>query len=251
MMAEQMQFSGKIVLITGAGRGVGREAAHAFARRGALLALNDITPINLDITIEQIKAMGVEVKDYVADISKKMQAQAMLDQILQDWDRIDILVNCASVCPKISLLETDEWDWRRTIDVNLGGSFIMTQLVGRVMRVQNGGTIVNLAGCDDEIKASYGYSAFMSSKTGVIGLTKVSAQELAEYAIRVNAICLSGNIKSAMDNSSRRFAESIEESSQKPRQESELVGAILFVCSSAGQDLNGQIIDASQMKRLL
>jgi 3-oxoacyl-[acyl-carrier protein] reductase len=87
----------KVVLITGAGRGPGRSIAEAFAARQAIVAANDLTPINLDVTLERIVSAGGRAKDYIFDVSKKMVAQTMIDQVLSDWGRIDILVNHAAV----------------------------------------------------------------------------------------------------------------------------------------------------------
>ena len=132
-------FTDQVVLITGAGRGLGRALALAFAREGARVAANDLTPINLDETLAQIQAGGGQGRGYIFDIAKKMPVQALIEAVRQDWERIDILVNNAAVMPRAGILEMDEWDWRRTLDVNLNGAFFTTQSVGRVMRAQGGG----------------------------------------------------------------------------------------------------------------
>ncbi len=93
-------FEGKVVLVTGAGKGLGREISLAFAREGALVAANDLTPINLDTTVELIRSQGGQVRDYVFDIAKKMPAQALVQQVLDDWQRVDVLINHASVAPQ-------------------------------------------------------------------------------------------------------------------------------------------------------
>jgi len=133
------QFAGKVILITGAGRGTGRALAEAFAVRGACIAANDITPINLDETILHINQTGGHAKDYVADVSKKMPLQAMLNEVMDDWGCIDILINNAHVDPKTTLLDIDEWDWRRAVDVNLTGPFLAAQSAGRIMKNTGGG----------------------------------------------------------------------------------------------------------------
>ena len=181
-------FEGKIVLVTGAGRGAGKAIAEAFAARGAKVALNDISPVNVDEVVAQITASGWQAKAYVDDVAKKVSVQAMINNLTDDWKRLDILVNCANVEPHTPLLDLDEWDWHRTLDVNLTGAFLLIQSVGRVMREQGGGVIVNVipvAGRADMPDRG----AYVASKFGLAGLTRQAALELAPYDIRVNAVC--------------------------------------------------------------
>ena len=110
-------LEGKVVLVTGAGRGVGRVVAQGFARRGAIVAANDITPVNLDGTIADIQAEGGRARDYIYDVAKSMPVRALVNQVVVDWGRIDVLVNCARVEPHAPVLGMDEWDWQRTLDV--------------------------------------------------------------------------------------------------------------------------------------
>ena len=183
------EFSDKVVLVTGAGRGIGRAIAEAFAAEGAIIAANDITPINLDDTIAHITDTGGRAKGYVADVARKMAVQTMLEEILDDWGRVDILINNAGVEPHAPLLELDEWDWRRTLEVNLTGAFFTMQSVGRIMREQGGGGIVNIGSIAGRAHGLKDRAAYVASKMGLIGLTREAARELAEYNIRVNTVC--------------------------------------------------------------
>jgi NAD(P)-dependent dehydrogenase (short-subunit alcohol dehydrogenase family) len=178
-------FKGKVILITGAGKGSGRILAEAFAKHGATVAANDISPINVEVVVEKINASGGRAKAYIDDVAKKVGAQALVKQVEDDFGRIDILVNHASVEPHSPLLDMDEWDWHRTLDVNLTGTFLMTQSVGRVMREQGGGVIVNLgtvAGCDESPMRA----AFQASMAGLEALSQQAARELEPYDIRVH-----------------------------------------------------------------
>ena len=178
-------FAGKVVLVTGAGKGTGRRVAEAFAAAEATVAVNDISPVNLDETVARIRAAGGQVGAYVEDIAKKMPVQALLNQVLDDFGRIDILVNCAEVAPQKSILEMDEWDWQRTLDVNLSGAFLLTQSVGRVMRAQGGGTIVHVG---ERARQSEKRAAYFASKAGLEALVRVAADELSPFGIHVHLV---------------------------------------------------------------
>ncbi len=181
------EFEQPVALVIGAGRGVGRAVAQALAARGACLAVVDITPVNLDQTLAQIQATGGQARDYICDVGKLMPVQTMIDQVLADWGRIDVLVNCAAVRPQAALLEMDEWDLRRTMEVNLVGSFFLLQQVGRVMRSAGGGVIINLvAGSQAEPRPAE--SAFAASMAGLQALSQQAAQELSPYGIQVYAV---------------------------------------------------------------
>ncbi len=175
-------FKDRVVLITGAGKGTGRAVAEAFAAQGAVLALNDVSPVNLDETAARLTAGGSHVRTYVEDIAKKMPAQTLLNQVLDDLGTIDILVNCAEVEPVHPLLDMDEWDWQRTLDVNLTGAFLLTQSLGRIMREKGRGVIVHVG---ERAKGREGRSAYFASKAGLAALSALAAVELADHGIRV------------------------------------------------------------------
>ncbi|MCJ7537264.1 MAG: SDR family oxidoreductase [Anaerolineales bacterium] len=242
-----MNFEGKVVLVTGAGRGIGREIAVSFSSQGAYVAANDITPINLDQTIEQINAAGGVAKDFVTDISKKMPVQAMVAQILDQWGRIDILVNNAGVEPHAPLLELDAWDWQRTLDVNLSGAFYTIQTVAREMRAQGSGVIVNIASIAGRAHGLKDRSAYVASKMGLIGLTREAARELAADNIRVNAVC-PGVIATEMTADLRqdeamvaRWLEDIPQ--HRLGHPQDVAGIVMFLCSDAARYITGQAIN--------
>jgi len=177
-------LKGKIVLITGAGKGAGRMLAEAFAKQGAIVAANDISPINVEAVVERINTSGGKAQVYIADIAKKVGVQALVKEVEDDFGSIDILINHAAVEPHSSLLDMDEWDWHRTLDVNLTGAFLMTQSVGRMMREKGGGVIINLvtvAGRDESPMRA----AFYASMAGLETLSQQAAREFKPYGIHV------------------------------------------------------------------
>jgi NAD(P)-dependent dehydrogenase (short-subunit alcohol dehydrogenase family) len=217
-------FDGKVVLVTGAGRGAGKAIAEAFAARGAKVALNDISPVNVDEVVAQITASGGRAKAYVEDVAKKVSVQAMINYVTDDWGRVDILVNCANVEPHTPLLDLDEWDWHRTLDVNLTGAFLLIQSVGRVMRAGEGGVIVNVIPVAGRAEMP-DRAAYVASKFGLAGLTRQAALELAPYDIRVNAVC----------TGMPELAKSVES-------HDDVAAAVLALCAD---DSTGQIINIS------
>lgn len=182
-----MRLKDKVVLIAGAGKGKGRALAEALAERGAIVAANDVSPVNVEEVTAAIRSRGGNAKVYVEDIAKKVGVQALVKDVEDDFGRIDVLVNHAAVKPRVSLLDMDEWDWHRTLDVNLTGAFLMIQSVGRVMRSQGGGVILNfVAGAGEGSEEEAG--AYFASKAALTELSRRADVELRPYGGRVHAV---------------------------------------------------------------
>ncbi len=250
-----VDFRGKVALVTGAGRGIGRVIARELALAGAVIAANDLTPVNLDTTILEIQREGGQAKDYVFDVAKRMPVQAMVDQVLEDWEHIDILVNNAGVEPHGSLLDLDEWDWRRTLDVNLSGAFFTMQHVGRAMRDQGGGAIVNIGSIAGRAHGLPGRAAYAASKMGLVGLTHEAAREFAAYHIRVNLVC-PGVIETEMTAELRKNAEMMKKWLEDIPQgrlgtPKQVAALVMFLCSDAADYITGQSIHVDGGKVML
>ncbi len=181
------ELDGKVVLISGAGRGQGRELALALAAQGAMIAANDISPLNVDEVARQISASGRgRVRVYLHDVAKKVAVQALVNQVVDDFGRIDILINSANVEPATGLMGMDEWDLHRVFEVNTIGVFLLMQSAARVMREQGGGLIINLLG---DLRRDL-TPAYAASRTAVGELTRRTAIELSDHNI-----CIYGLVK--------------------------------------------------------
>lgn len=182
-------FEGKVAIVTGAARGIGRATALALAKRGAHVAGVDINGEGVKEMAEAVKKLGVTGLAFTVDVADPSQVNAMVDQVVSQLGRVDMLVNNAYISGGYAPVpETTDETWNRVIAVNLTGYFNCARAVSRVMIAQGGGTMVNIssgAGIRGSISAGVQYSA---SKAGIIGLTKGLAADLAPHGIRVNCI---------------------------------------------------------------
>lgn len=180
-----MTLSGNIILITGAGRGLGRRLAEELGQHGATIAVNDINPDSAAETARLVEAAGGRARTYLADVSKKFPVQAMLNAIEDDWGRLDVLIHNARVVPQKPVLDMDEWDWRRTLDVNLTGAFVLLQVAGRQMRAAGTGTIILPIQRSPE--AAH-IAAYESARRGLEGLASAAARELAAEGVQLHTV---------------------------------------------------------------
>ncbi len=250
-----MDFSDKVVLITGAGRGIGKALALAFAQAGARVAVNDINPETCAQTAAEIAASGGQALACHADVANKLAVQAMLIDLEDQWGRVDILINNAGVEPHQPILKLDEWDWDRTLNVNLKGAFICSQSAGRMMQQQGGGVIVNIASIAGRAAGLRDRSAYVASKTGLIGFTKECAREFAAYNIRVNAVC-PGVIITEMTAHLRQNEAQLKKWLEdiplgRLGDPEDITGLVLFLCSDAARYITGQAINVDGGKVML
>lgn len=181
----------KTALITGASRAPGPDLARTLAARGWRVALNDLNPFVLDQLVQEITQAGGLAHAHFADIAQKLALQTILNDIEDAWGPMDVLINNTRVMPTMPLLEMDEWDWRRVLDVNLTGAFLLTQVVGRIMRAQGGGTIIHLLHPDE----GAGHAAYAATQAGLEGMVRVAEKELGEVGVRVKFVYLEPGFK--------------------------------------------------------
>jgi 3-oxoacyl-[acyl-carrier protein] reductase len=239
-----MRLSGKVALVTGSARGIGRSIAELFGAEGATVVVNDVgSDAGARETLAGIEAAGGKGSVEMFDISDAAQVDEGVKNILQAHGRIDVLVNNAGITRDNLLLRMSEEEFDMVIRVNLKGTFLLTKVVTRHMMKQRSGKVVNISSVVG-MMGNAGQSNYAAAKAGIIGFTKATARELASRNITVNAIA-PGFIQTAMTDALPeavrkaflaqiplgRFAE--------PREVAELA---LFLASDASSYITGQVV---------
>jgi NAD(P)-dependent dehydrogenase (short-subunit alcohol dehydrogenase family) len=182
-----VRLKDKVALVTGAGRGIGRDIALAYAREGAHVVINDVDPATADATAKDVAALGSRSLSVVADVAKSAEINRLVDTIIKERGRIDIVVNNAMKIVPGKLEALPEAAWDTTMNIGLKGAFLVSQAAAKHMIAQKSGAIVNIA----SIAGLFPYNwagAYSVVKAGLIMLTKLQAMEWAPYGIRANAI---------------------------------------------------------------
>lgn len=195
-----MRLKGKVAIITGGARGIGKAIALKFAYEGASIVLVDVLEDELYGSTREIKDIGSEVLVIKADVSIISELEKIVSNAIKLFNKIDILVNNAGIFSHSSLEELTEERWHRVIDVNLKSALFLSKYVAIYMKKQGGGKIINIASTAGITGGYYAGIDYSISKAGIITLTKALARRLAKYNIKVNAIA-PGIIDSPMTRS--------------------------------------------------
>ncbi|HEV2915845.1 MAG TPA: 3-oxoacyl-ACP reductase FabG [Pyrinomonadaceae bacterium] len=252
-----MKLSGKIALITGGGRGIGRAIAFAFAREGARVCVVARTLAEVARVASEIeKECRVEAASFTCDVSDKESIGRAFAFAAERFGRgADILVNNAGIAESAPLLKTDDELWQRHLSVNLSGTFHCTRAALPAMLARGWGRVINIASIAGKTGAPY-ISAYAASKHGVLGLTRSVALEVASKGITVNAIC-PGYVETdmtthAVENVTARTGRSAEEArriieAMSPQNRlvtpEEVAALALLLASDEGRGINGQAIN--------
>jgi 3-oxoacyl-[acyl-carrier protein] reductase len=181
------KFDGKIALVTGAGRGIGRVIAETLARDGADLVLCDVMPDPLEECAASITALGRKVLTVVTDVGNKDSVEACVARAVEKFGRIDILVNNAGITRDKLLIRMSDEDWDLVMQINLKGAFLFSRAAARLMMKQRSGVMIQIASIIGLI-GNAGQCNYAASKAGLIAMTKSLAKELGSRGVRVNAV---------------------------------------------------------------
>ncbi len=239
-----MKFRNKVVLVTGAQEGIGRNMALAFAEEGGNIAINWLDNRGkAEEVAEAAKNFGSQTELIQGNISKIHDVHKVVNSTFKTFGKIDILINNAGIFPRVPFLEMDEANWDNVINTNLKGSFFCAQAAAKYMiKSGNRGSIINLAS-----QAIQGHAPnsvhYTSSKTGIVGMTRAIAREIAHYGIRVNCIA-PGLTDTAQPRYGHTEAELVEMAKEIPLgrliQPEEIAKMALFLCSDHAKMITGQ-----------
>lgn len=183
-------LQGKIALVTGSGRGIGRAIALALAREGVDIAVNcRVNKASAEETAREIRALGRRATVIVTDITNETEVNNMVTQIVKEWGTIDILVNNAGVSFVALVEDMDKKDWDRILDIMAGGTFLCSKAVIPIMKKQRSGKIINISSVAGERTTQNASANYVAAKAAILGFTRQLAYELGPYHINVNAVC--------------------------------------------------------------
>ena len=238
-----IDLTSKTALVTGGGRGIGREIALRLAQAGCSVAVSDIDATTAGSTARELEALGVRSLAITANVAAGSDVESMFKRFLSTFNTLDILVNNAGITRDGLLVRMKEEDWDLVLQVNLKSAYLCCKEAARIMMKARSGKIINIASVVG-INGNFGQANYSASKAGLIGLTKTLARELATRSITVNAIA-PGFINTAMtdklpDAEREKLAMSIP--MQKLGSAKDVANAALFLASPLADYITGQVL---------
>ena len=238
-------LEGKVVLVTGAARGIGKSIALECAKAGANIAFTDLKKDeSFDILIKEIETFGVKAVGYESNAANFTNSQDTIEEIIAEFGRIDVLVNNAGITRDTLLMRMTEEQWDMVMNVNLKSVFNLTKAVQKIMLKQRSGSIVNMSSVVG-VSGNAGQSNYSASKAGIIGFTKSIARELGARNIRCNAIApgfIETEMTDAIPEEARKdWAAKIPlKRAGKPE---EVAALVVFLGSDMSKYISGQVIN--------
>ena len=241
--ATPQDFAGRVALITGASRGLGRAAAARLLERGATVAINVRDRVRAEATARDLGGSSIAVP---GDLEHEGVAESLIERTVAEFGRLDILVNNAAVPLTTRFEQITPDEWRRAVEVNLTAPFILTRAAVPVMKAGHYGRIVNISSTAGRMVSTLGGAHYTATKTGLLGLTRAAAKELGIHGITVNAVC-PGMIDTELtrESASDELLERITSSYPIPRMGTalEVADVICFLASEAAGYITGATFD--------
>jgi 3-oxoacyl-[acyl-carrier protein] reductase len=237
-------LEGKTAIVTGAARGIGRAIAIKFASEGANIAFTDLRlDDHTESLVMELTSLGIKAKGYASDASNFADTEKIVNEIIQDFGTVDILINNAGITIDTLLLRMTEQQWDAVINVNLKSVFNFTKTVQKIMLQNKKGSIVNLSSVVG-VHGNAGQSNYSASKAGIIGFTKSVAQELGSRNIRCNAVAPGFIITEMTAKLSEEVKKRWEEAIPMKRggTPEEVANVCLFLSSDLASYVSGQVI---------
>jgi NAD(P)-dependent dehydrogenase (short-subunit alcohol dehydrogenase family) len=241
-----LSLEGKVAIVTGSGRGIGRAVALALASQGADIAVGDISP-DVDQTVGEVQQMGRRAIGVTTDITVRDQVENLVDRTVKELGTVDILVNNAGILRVAPFLELKEETWDKVMNTNLKGYFLCSQAAGRVMADRKKGSIISVASIAG-FKGINNASVYSVSKAGVVMLTRAMAAELAGFNIRANAIApgivQTHLMRAVFDNPEWAKTRVAQIPMGRPAQPEDMAKVVVFLASDVSGYITGQTIIA-------
>lgn len=237
-----MDFKDKVVVVTGAARGIGKQIAYGFAKRGAKVVLFDLDQVQLEAAEKELAGI-TECQSYPVDVTDSQQLVNIIDKVIDKFSKIDILINNAGITKDSLALRLSETDWDKVLEVNLKGAFLTSKAVLKKMLKQRSGKIVNISSIIG-IVGNSGQSNYSASKAGLIGLTKSLSKEVGPRGININAVA-PGYIETKMTES---LPDKVKEemlkriSLKKFGSTEDVANTVLFLASGLADYITGQVV---------
>jgi len=241
-----MRFKDKVVLLTGAGAGIGRAAALKYAKEGAKIIISDVSIKTREETLTLLNELGAEAIYLQGDVSNVEDVKRIIETAVSHFGRLDILVNCAGVVLPGSLETTTESDWDKTMDINVKGTFLMSKYAVEQMLKSGGGVVISISS-SVALKGVADRIAYTASKGAIWSMTRAMASEYMRRNIRFNTICPGTTYTPSLQQRINKFADpekALEDFiSRQPMgrlgKESEIAEAILFASDDEAAFMNG------------
>ena len=253
------RLEGKVAVVTGSGRGIGRGIAELFAAEGAKIVVNDIEEAPAIEAVKKIEGAGGEAVMCVADIRMAEEAQKLMDTAGEAFGKLDILINNAGIIRDASIHKMSDMQWDLCLDINLKGAFNCIRAASKYMMKQgHGGSVINISSVSG-LMGNAGQINYSSAKAGIIGMTKVVAKEWERFGVRCNAVAYGGvatRMTGEKESGDEFFGEKVgiprrareitfQQLEGKVMQPEEAAKPVLFLASDDAKFINGHVLNCS------